>query len=236
MNETTKVLIVEDDPRMRRALTMNLTARGYAVSTAQSGSEALQSALDIPPDVVVLDLGLPDLDGLDVIRGLRADSAVPILVLSARTGGPEKVTALDLGADDYVTKPFDVNELVARLRALSRRRAPPANPVLHLGPVVVDLRAMTVHRTQADGPPVKVGLTPTEWRLLETLMRNPGKLLTGRQLLIELRAQPGHTDPSYLRIYMSQLRRKLEQDPARPRYLMTEPGLGYRYNPDPTVR
>jgi len=236
VNTTTRVLVVEDDPRMLRALTMNLTARGYAVSTAGSGREALQRALDTPPDVVVLDLGLPDLDGLDVIRGLRADSAVPVLVLSARTGGPEKVTALDLGADDYVTKPFDVNELLARLRALSRRGAPPPNPVLHLGPVVVDLRAKTVHRPDADGTPFKVSLTPTEWQLLEILLRNPGKLVTGRQLLTELRGQPGHTDPSYLRIYMSQLRRKLEQDPGRPRYLSTEPGLGYRYNPEPAAR
>jgi two-component system KDP operon response regulator KdpE len=223
----TRVLIVEDERALLRALAMNLTARGYDVSEAENGTRALAIAAADDPDVVVLDLGLPDLSGLDVIKGLRAYSGVPIIVLSARTGTGDKVAALDLGADDYVTKPFSIDELLARLRAATRRSAPAdASDVVQFGAARVDLDAKTAER---DGEPVH--LTPTEWHLLEALLRRPGKLVTGRALLTELRGSPDHTDPSYLRIYMAQLRRKLEPVPSRPQFLITEPGMGYRFQP-----
>jgi two-component system KDP operon response regulator KdpE len=224
----TRVLVVDDEPQMLRALHLNLTARGYQVVTAEDGTAALNELAVREPDVIVLDLGLPDIDGLDVIRAVRSGSQVPILVLSARVGSSDKVTALDLGADDYVTKPFDMNELLARLRAATRRSSPEAvrRGVVEFGPAVVDLDAKTASR---DGEPVH--LTPTEWHLLELLLRNPGKLITQRHLLTALRGQPDHTDPSYLRIYMAQLRKKLEQEPGRPRHLLTEPGMGYRFTP-----
>ncbi|HEY2298880.1 MAG TPA: response regulator [Jatrophihabitans sp.] len=224
----TKVLIVEDERALLRALAMNLTARGYEVTEAESGTRALSAAADTEHDLIVLDLGLPDLSGLDVIKGVRAYSAVPIIVLSARTGTSEKVAALDLGADDYVTKPFSIDELLARLRAATRRSGTPEPvDVVQVGRTKVDLGAKTV--TAADGTPVH--LTPTEWHLLEALLRRPGKLVTGRALLTELRGSPDHTDPSYLRIYVAALRRKLEPEPARPRHLLTEPGMGYRFQP-----
>jgi two-component system KDP operon response regulator KdpE len=178
--------------------------------------------------VILLDLGLPDVSGLEVIRAVRAYATTPIIVLSARTGSGDKVAALDLGADDYVTKPFSIDELLARLRAATRRAStagPP--PVVQVGDVSVDLDATTA--TRKDGE--RVHLTPTEWHLLETLLRQPGKLVTGRSLLTQLRGTPDHTDPSYLRIYMGQLRRKLEPEPSRPRFLITEPGMGYRFQP-----
>jgi len=162
-----------------------------------------------------------------VIKGVRAYSATPIIVLSARTGTSDKVTALDLGADDYVTKPFSIDELLARLRAATRRSGTETVDVVQVGTAAVDLAAKTV--TAADGSPVH--LTPTEWHLLEALLRRPGKLVTGRSLLTELRGSPDHTDPSYLRIYIAALRRKLEPVPSRPRYLITEPGMGYRFEP-----
>jgi two-component system KDP operon response regulator KdpE len=224
----TRVLLVEDDRTLLRALAMNLTARGYEVTEAESGTRALSAAAAAEHDVIVLDLGLPDLSGLDVIKGVRAYAATPIIVLSARTGTSDKVAALDLGADDYVTKPFSIEELLARLRAATRRSATPETPdVVQVGTSRVDLAAKTV--LAADDSPVH--LTPTEWHLLEALVRRPGKLVTGRSLLTELRGSPDHTDPSYLRIYIAALRRKLEPEPSRPRHLLTEPGMGYRFQP-----
>ena len=223
----TRVLVVEDERALLRALAMNLTARGYEVTEADSGTRGLSAAAAQEHDVIVLDLGLPDLSGMDVIKGVRAYSSTPIIVLSARTGTSDKVTALDLGADDYVTKPFSIDELLARLRAATRRSGADTVDVVQVGTAVVDLAAKTV--TAADGSPVH--LTPTEWHLLEALLRRPGKLVTGRSLLTELRGSPDHTDPSYLRIYIAALRRKLEPVPSRPRYLITEPGMGYRFEP-----
>jgi two-component system, OmpR family, KDP operon response regulator KdpE len=222
------VLIVEDDRALLRALAMNLTARGYEVTEADTGTRALSAAASVEHDVIVLDLGLPDISGLDVIKGVRAYAATPIIVLSARTGTSDKVAALDLGADDYVTKPFSIEELLARLRAATRRSTTPESvDIVEVGPSRVDLGAKTV--AAADG--TAVHLTPTEWHLLEALIRRPGKLVTGRALLTELRGSPDHTDPSYLRIYIAALRRKLEPDPRRPRHLITEPGMGYRFQP-----
>ena len=178
--------------------------------------------------MIVLDLGLPDISGLDVIKGVRAYASTPIIVLSARTGTGDKVAALDLGADDYVTKPFSIDELLARLRAATRRSgSTDAVDVVQVGTTSVDLGAKTVISAEGEA----VHLTPTEWHLLEALLRRPGKLVTGRSLLTELRGSPDHTDPSYLRIYIAALRRKLEPQPARPRYLITEPGMGYRFQP-----
>jgi len=224
----TRVLIVEDERPLRRALAMNLTARGYDVTEAETGTAALGAAAGSEQDVILLDLGLPDLSGLDVIRAVRAYASTPIIVLSARTGSGDKVAALDLGADDYVTKPFSIDELLARLRAATRRTVPVDGPrVVAVGTSNIDLDAKTA--TGPDGE--RVHLTPTEWHLLEALVRQPGKLVTGRALLTELRGGPDHTDPSYLRIYVGQLRRKLEPEPSRPRYLITEPGMGYRFQP-----
>jgi two-component system KDP operon response regulator KdpE len=224
----TRVLIVEDEAALLRALAMNLTARGYEVTEAATGTRALSAAASVDHDVIVLDLGLPDISGLEVIKGSRAYASTPIVVLSARTATNEKVAALDLGADDYVTKPFSIDELLARLRAATRRAgAPESTDVVQVGDRSVDLGAKTI--TAPDGSPVH--LTPTEWHLLEALLRRPGKLVTGRSLLTELRGSPDHTDPSYLRIYVAALRRKLEAEPSRPRYLITEPGMGYRFQP-----
>jgi two-component system, OmpR family, KDP operon response regulator KdpE len=224
----TRVLIVEDEAALLRALAMNLTARGYEVTEAATGTRALSAAASVDHDVIVLDLGLPDISGLEVIKGIRAYASTPIVVLSARTATNEKVAALDLGADDYVTKPFSIDELLARLRAATRRAgAPESTDVVQVGDRSVDLGAKTI--TAPDGSPVH--LTPTEWHLLEALLRRPGKLVTGRSLLTELRGSPDHTDPSYLRIYVAALRRKLEAEPSRPRYLITEPGMGYRFQP-----
>ncbi|MDT4973264.1 MAG: two-component system, OmpR family, operon response regulator KdpE, partial [Pseudonocardiales bacterium] len=215
----TRVLIVEDERPLRRALAMNLTARGYDVSEADTGTAALSAAAGSEHDVILLDLGLPDLSGMDVIRAVRAYASTPIIVLSARTGSSDKVAALDLGADDYVTKPFSIDELLARLRAATRRVTPLDGPrVVQVGTASIDLDAKTA--TGPDGE--RVHLTPTEWHLLEALLRQPGKLVTGRALLTELRGGPDHTDPSYLRIYVGQLRRKLEPEPSRPRHLITE--------------
>ena len=223
----TRVLIVEDERALLRALAMNLTARGYEVTEAETGTRALSEAAAVEPDVIVLDLGLPDLSGFDVIRAVKAYASTPIIVLSARTGTSDKVAALDLGADDYVTKPFSIEELLARLRAATRRSAPEAPEEVQVGATRVDLGAKTV----VDASGAAVHLTPTEWHLLEALLRRPGKLVTGRALLTELRGSPDHTDPSYLRIYIAALRRKLEPEPGRPRHLITEPGMGYRFQP-----
>ena len=224
----TRILVVDDEPQILRALRINLRVRNYEVDTAATGSEALTAAGRHPPDLVLLDLGLPDLEGVEVIEGLRGWTQAPIIVLSGRADSTDKVEALDAGADDYVTKPFGMEELLARMRAALRRAAPVADePVVRLGDLVIDLAAKTV-TAGGDGT---VRLTPTEWHLLEVLLRNPGKLLTQRQLLTDVWG-PGYADASgNLRLYMAQLRRKLEPDPARPRWLLTEPGMGYRFQP-----
>ncbi len=229
---STHVLLVEDEPAIRRALALTLSARGYRVSIAEDGTSGLDRAAELAPDVIVLDLGLPDLDGMHVICAVRGYSRVPIVVLSGRSGSGDKVDALEAGADDYVTKPFDVNELVARLRAVTRRAGnDPAPTTVTLGPCRIDLDAKTVERDQGGGRFERVALTPTEWHLLDILVRHPGRLVGRKQLLTALRGQDGHTDASYLRIYIAQLRHKLEVESGRPRHLLTEPGMGYRYQP-----
>jgi two-component system KDP operon response regulator KdpE len=226
----TRVLIVDDEPQLLRALRINLTARGYEVLTAANGTQAMESARSGHPDIVVLDLGLPDVDGVDVIADLRRWTPLPIVVLSGRTDGHDKVGALDAGADDYVTKPFNVDELLARIRAVTRRRAPD-EPVtdVHIGQYVVDLANRTIH--ERDDATRTVRLTKTEWQLLEIFVRNPGKLVSQRQLLQEVWGPTYLNETHYLRQYLNQLRRKLEPDPARPRHLLTEPGMGYRFQP-----
>ncbi|MES9536563.1 MULTISPECIES: response regulator [unclassified Actinomadura] len=224
----TRVLVVDDDPQILRALRINLRARHYDVETAADGTAALRLAGTARPDLVVLDLGLPDIEGLDVIHGLRGWTDVPIIVLSGRAGSRDKVDALDAGADDYVTKPFTVEELIARIRAVTRRARPgEAVPTASVGDHTVDLVNKTV--TASDGTTLR--LTPTEWHLLEILLRNPGKLIGHRYLLTEVWGPEYVRESHYLRQYMAQLRRKLEPDPTRPRHLLTEPGMGYRYNP-----
>jgi two-component system, OmpR family, KDP operon response regulator KdpE len=224
----TTVLVVDDEPQIVRALRINLRARHYDVYVAQTGAQALEEAAHHPPDLVILDLGLPDLDGVEVIGGLRGWTDAPIIVLSGRADSTDKVEALDAGADDYVTKPFGMDELLARMRAVVRRSAAgPDEPQIRLGELMVDLAAKRVTNGQRD-----IRLTPTEWHLLEVLLRHPGKLLSQRQLLQEVWG-PGYADATgNLRLYMAQLRRKLEPDPARPRWLLTEPGMGYRFEPD----
>ncbi|PRY56837.1 MULTISPECIES: response regulator [Glycomyces] len=222
-----KVLVVDDEPQIARALRINLAAHGYEVTTAADGAQALRAAAAVVPDLVVLDLGLPDMDGAEVIEGLRGWSKAPILVLSGRAASAEKIAALDAGADDYVTKPFDIGELLARVRAATRRSGPGAeSPVTAIGPVTVDLSAREVRK---DGDEVR--LTPTEWQLLEVLLRNPGKLVSQRELLHRVWGPNYDRETNYLRQYMAQLRRKLEADPARPVHLLTEPGMGYRFRP-----
>jgi two-component system KDP operon response regulator KdpE len=222
----TRILVVDDEPQILRTLRINLRARGYEVDTAANGAAALHNASTRPPDIVVLDLGLPDMDGVDVIHGLRGWTTVPIIVLSGRAGSADKVEALDAGADDYVTKPFGVDELLARIRAVTRRglgtHADSAS--VRIGRHTVNLADRVVRAD--DGSPLR--LTPTEWHLLEILARNPGKLLPQRQLLEQVWGPAYGTETNYLRQYMAQLRRKLEDDPAHPRHLITEPGMGYR--------
>ncbi|TCC40811.1 response regulator [Kribbella speibonae] len=224
----TRVLVVDDEPQIVRALQINLKARGYEVHLAGTGTSALKVAAQHPPELVILDLGLPDFDGVDVIRGLRGWTDAPILVLSGRTDQTDKVEALDAGADDYVTKPFGIDELLARMRAVLRRsNLAQDQPVVTVGGAVVDLAAKRV--TLENGEDVR--LTPTEWHLLEVLVRNPGKLMSQRQLLTEVWGPGYETASGNLRFYMGQLRRKLEPDPARPKHLLTEPGMGYRFEP-----
>jgi two-component system, OmpR family, KDP operon response regulator KdpE len=221
----TRVLVVDDEPQIRRALGVNLKARGYDVDLAASGEEGLTLAASRHPDVVLLDLGLPGIDGLDVIRGLRGWSTVPVIVLSVREAERDKVAALDLGADDYVTKPFGMDELLARLRAALRRHLPaPEEAVVTTDDFEVDLAAKRVRVHGED-----VHLTPTEWQLLAVLVRNPGRLITQRYLLQQVWGPAYEKETNYLRVYLAQLRRKLEPDPSRPRYLVTEPGMGYRF-------
>jgi two-component system KDP operon response regulator KdpE len=224
-----KVLIADDDPQLVRALGVTLTARGYDVVTARDGRAAIDAVITERPDIVMLDLGMPRLDGIGVLQGIRAWTQVPVLVLSGRTDSADKVDALDAGADDYVTKPFQMDELLARLRALGRRRvvASDETPSIAIGPLLVDLVAKQV--TPAEGPAIR--LTPTEWRLLEVLVTNPDRLMTREMLLTEVWGPTHGNDSGYLRLYMAQLRRKLEPDPAHPRYLVTESGMGYRFTP-----
>jgi two-component system, OmpR family, KDP operon response regulator KdpE len=222
-----RVLVVDDEPQILRALVINLKARKYEVDTAPDGASALRLAADRHPDVIILDLGLPDMDGVEVINGIRGWTRVPIIVLSARHTSDEKVEALDAGADDYFTKPFGMDELLARLRAAVRRAEPALSEdgaVIETTDFTVDLAAKKVHRHGRD-----VRLTPTEWHLLEVLIRNTGRLVSQRQLLQEVWGPSYRTETNYLRVYMAQLRRKLEADPSAPRHLITEPGMGYRF-------
>jgi two-component system KDP operon response regulator KdpE len=222
-----KILIADDDPQILRALRITLSARGYDVLTAIDGREALRLAADKHPDIIVVDLGMPGLTGIEVIQGVRGWSSVPILVVSGRSDSLDKVEALDAGADDYVTKPFAADELLARLRALGRRSvAATDEPVVTFADVTVDLAARVITRAGA-----VVRLTPTEWRLLEVLVRNPDRLVTRETLLTEVWGPQYTTDTGYLRLYLSQLRKKLEPEPSRPRHLVTEAGLGYRFVP-----
>ena len=225
-----KILVADDDAQILRALRITLRARGYEVLTATDGADALNQAVEHRPDLYLIDLGMPHLDGVELIQGLRGWTTAPVLVLSGRTGSADKVEALDAGADDYVTKPFVVDELLARVRALTRRvPGQDAEPLIRIGDVVVDLTATTVTR---DGtPPEPVRLTPTEWRVLEVLVRNAGRLVTRQTLLRDIWGSEHVTDTGYLRLYLSQLRKKLEPDPVTPRYLLTEPGMGYRFDP-----
>jgi two-component system KDP operon response regulator KdpE len=218
------VLIVDDEVQILRALQINLTARGYSTVTALTGNDALERAAQHPVDVIILDLGLPDLDGVEVIRRLRRWNDVPIVVLSARHGSDDKIQALDAGADDYVTKPFGMDELLARLRAALRRGSSGDVPVIETEGFTVDLPAKQVTRR---GVPVR--LTPTEWNILELLVRNSGALVTHEEILRQVWGPAYAEETGYLRVYLAQLRRKLEADPANPRHLLTEAGLGYRF-------
>jgi len=222
-----RVLVVDDEPQILRALRINLTTRGYEVTTAATGAGALRAVAERAPDVIVLDLGLPDMDGTQVLGGLRGWTDVPVIVLSARTDSADKVAALDAGADDYLTKPFGMEEFLARLRAALRRGATPAGedaPVVVTDAFTVDLMTKTVTR---DGSAVH--LTPTEWEILEMLVRNRGKLMGQKELLQEVWGPAYATETHYLRVYVAQLRRKLEPQPGRPRHLLTEAGMGYRF-------
>jgi len=221
-----RVLIVDDEPQILRALRINLQARQYDVVVAASGGEALHETATARPDLVILDLGLPDIDGVEVIRKVRAWSPVPIVVLSGRADSRDKVDALDAGADDYVTKPFSIDELLARMRAVTRRQASPEPPgEVLIGDIRIDVANHRITRTSG----VEVHLTPTEWQLLEVLIAEPGKLIGQRYLLQRVWGSTYQQETQYLRQYMAQLRRKLEPDPARPKHLLTEPGMGYRF-------
>nr|WSY56514.1 response regulator transcription factor [Streptomyces sp. NBC_00886] len=224
----TQVLVVEDDPQLVRALVIDMQARRYGVDAAPDGATALRLAAARQPDVVMLDLGLPDMDGVDVIKALRGWTRVPILVLSARQASDEKVAALDAGADDYITKPFSMDELLARLRAAVRRvedvPLAPATTLVTTDDFTIDLLAKRATRAGRD-----IRLTPTEWHLLEILITSPGRLVTQKYLLQEVWGVSQSNQTNYLRVYMAQLRRKLEGNPSSPRYLITEPGMGYRF-------
>ncbi|MGH2784464.1 MAG: response regulator [Actinomycetota bacterium] len=222
----TSILIVDDEPQIARALRVALSARGYEVATAGNGETALDLLASSPTDVVLLDLGLPGIDGVEVVRRLRGWSSVPVIVVSVREAQSEKVAALDAGADDYLTKPFGMDELLARVRVALRRAGAgdPGNAVLRCGPIVVDLTKRLVKRDGA-----AVHLTPTEFALLEALVTHPGKLLTHRWLMERAAGGVSGSASQYVRVYVAQLRRKLEDDPTRPRWILTEPGLGYRW-------
>lgn len=222
-----RILVVDDEPQILRALRINLTVRGYDVVTASTGAGALRAAAERPPDVVILDLGLPDMDGTEVLAGLRGWCTAPVIVLSARTDSADKVEALDAGADDYVTKPFGMDEFLARVRAAARRgtsAADTSEPSVETASFTVDLAAKTVSRRGE-----QVHLTPTEWGMLEMLVRNRGKLVGQKELLREVWGPAYDTETHYRRVYLAQLRRKLEDDPANPKHLITEAGMGYRF-------
>ncbi len=220
----TFVLVVEDDPAIVRTLTINLRARGYDVEAVGDGRSGLQAVDERPPDLVLLDLGLPDLDGVEVLRRMRAGSRVPVLVLTARHESDDKVEALDEGADDFVTKPFDMNELLARVRALLRRAGGSDEPLV----VETEHFRLDVTERQATVGGEPAHLTPTEWQILEVLARHGGRLVRHQELLREVWGPAYARETNYLRVYMSQIRRKLEPDPGAPRYLLTDPGIGHR--------
>ena len=225
----TRVLVIDDEPQILRALRINLSVRDYEVRTAATGKEALRVAAEFRPDVVVLDLGLPDMSGIDVLAGLRGWLAAPVIVLSARTDSSDKVQALDAGADDYVTKPFGMDEFLARLRAAVRRSSTTeagTEPIVETSSFTVDLANKVVTKNGA-----QVHLTPTEWGILELLVRNSGRLVTREQLLTEVWGPTYAKSSHYLRVYLAQLRRKLEDDPAHPVHLLTEAGMGHRFRP-----
>ncbi|GJF33863.1 putative transcriptional regulatory protein KdpE [Kitasatospora sp. NE20-6] len=227
-----RILVIDDEPQLLRALEINLHARRYAALTAASGQEALDLAGRVPPDAVLLDLGLPDIDGMDIIHGLRTWSTVPIIVLSGRADATAKIRALDAGADDYVTKPFVMDELFARLRAVLRR--PPREDPPREGPpprTVIGAHTVDIDAGQVTGPEGTVRLTPTEWKILVLMLANPGSLIPGHRILHEVWGPDQEEKTNYLRVYFAGLRRKLEPDPAHPRHLVTEPGIGYRYQP-----
>jgi len=225
----TGVMVVDDDRPLARSLAINLRAHGYQVTLAHDGQTALTEVTRTRPAVVVLDLGLPDLDGLDVLTGIRCWSTVPVIVLSARSTSAEKVEALDAGADDYVTKPFGIEELLARIRASVRRSTPIPDDELDTVTTADFTVDFTAHQVRRAGAVVR--LTPTEWSLLEMLVRHNGKLVPQKLLLAEIWGPGYEQQTHYLRVYLAQLRRKLEPDPAHPRYLITEPGVGYRFRP-----
>jgi two-component system, OmpR family, KDP operon response regulator KdpE len=225
----TKVLVIDDEPDIRRVLRINLSVRGYEVSTAATGAGGTRAAAEQRPDAVVLDIGLPDMSGIDVLAGLRGWMSAPVLVLSGRTDPRDKIAALDAGADDYITKPFAMEEFLARLRAALRRVAAASHddePVVATAAFIVDLWAKRVTKNGAE-----VHLTPTEWDILDMLVRNRGKLVGRRELLEAIGGPVGAAETNYLRVYLAQLRRKLEDDPAHPNHLVTEAGMGYRFQP-----
>jgi two-component system KDP operon response regulator KdpE len=224
-----RILAVDDEPQILKALATNLSVRGYDVDVAADGETAVRLAADHRPDLVILDLGLPGMSGLDVIDALRSWTTTPIIVLSARDADPDKISALDAGADDYVTKPFSIGELMARVRAELRRAAAgdEEEAVVATDDFTIDLSARTVTRRGGEA----VHLTPIEWRLVEALVRHPGRLVSQRHLLQTVWGPSYEDETNYLRVHMTHVRRKLEPDPTRPRYFHTEPGMGYRYEP-----
>jgi two-component system, OmpR family, KDP operon response regulator KdpE len=226
----TRILVVDDEPQIRKALSVNLAARGYDVDLAASGEEALALAASHRPDLVLLDIGLPGIDGVEVVRGLRGWSTVPIIMLSVRDAETDKVRALDAGADDYVSKPFGMDEVLARMRAALRRHQPvPEQAIVTTEHFVLDLGDKAVQRTDGEPSP---HLTPTEWAIVEALARHPGRLVTQRQLLQTVWGPQYERETNYLRVHLAAIRKKLEPEPGRPRYFITEPGIGYRFYPD----
>ena len=225
----TRILVVDDEAQIRKALSVNLTARGYDVDLAATGEEALSRAAAHHPDLVLVDIGLPGIDGIEVVEGLRGWTAVPIIVLSVRGAEADKVRALDAGADDYVTKPFGMDEVLARLRAALRRYQPtPEQPVVETESFTIDLVQKSVRSSDGDN----IHLTPTEWAIVESLVRHPGWLITQKQLLQSVWGPQYEHETNYLRVHLAAIRKKLEPEPGRPRYFVTEPGIGYRFNPD----
>jgi two-component system KDP operon response regulator KdpE len=224
-----RALVVDDEPPIVTALRASLEARGYDVLSAGTGKDGLRMLSSAEPDIVILDLGLPDMEGAEVLRRLRAFSEVPVVILTVREEQAEKVVALEAGADDYVTKPFAMEELMARLRAVLRRAGPEVrtDPVVRFRDIEVDLSRQLVRKKDRI-----VHLTPTEYRLLEAMITNPGKLLTHRWLLARVWGPGYETESQYLRVYVAQLRKKIEDDPATPRWILTDPGIGYRWSPD----